>query len=98
MYIRANHQPKDIAHAHDLIRRNMFATLIGMSHDGLIASHLPFMFDYTRGTHGILISHMARANPHANLLANEPRSAKTADARTYSLMLKSQQSSSTHLI
>jgi len=71
MYIRANHQPKEIAHAHDLIRRNMFATLVGTSPDGLIASHLPFMFDPKRGTHGTLISHMARANPHAALLTNE---------------------------
>jgi len=70
MYIRHNHQPKDIAHAHDLIRRNMFATLVGVSPNGLIASHLPFMFDPVRGAHGTLISHMARANPHAALLGD----------------------------
>lgn len=70
MYIRANHQPKDIAHVHDLIYRNMFATLIGASPDGLVASHLPFMFDPERGAHGTLISHMARSNPHAALLDN----------------------------
>lgn len=71
MYIRNNHQPKDIEHAHDLIRRYMFATLIGTSCDGLVASHLPFMFDEGRGIHGTLVSHMARANPHADLLDNQ---------------------------
>ena len=70
MYIRANHQPKDIAHAYDLMRSNMFATLVGTSPAGPIASHLPFMFDPERGTRGTLISHMARANPHAMLLGD----------------------------
>lgn len=68
MYIRNNHHPKDIAHVHELIRHNMFATIIGTAPHGLLASHLPFMFDPKRGGHGTLISHMARANPHTALL------------------------------
>ena len=71
MYIRHNHYPKNVEHIHDLIRRNMFATLIGTSLDGLIASHLPFMYDSERGVNGTLISHMARANPHSALLDKE---------------------------
>lgn len=71
MYIRANHQPKNLADVHDLICRNVFATLVGMSPNGLIASHLPFMFNSERGAHGTLISHLARANPHAALLGGE---------------------------
>lgn len=70
MYVRSNHQPKDRAHVYDLMRRNIFATLIGISSNGLIASHLPFMFDSERGAHGTLISHLARANPHAVLLGD----------------------------
>jgi transcriptional regulator len=46
----------------------MFGTIVGVTPDGMIASHLPFMFDDARGAHGTLISHMARANPHASLL------------------------------
>jgi transcriptional regulator len=71
MYVRANHQPKEPAHAYELMRRNMFATLVAASPDGLLASHLPFMFEQERGAHGTLISHMARANPHASLLGGE---------------------------
>jgi transcriptional regulator len=70
MYVRADHRPKEPAHAGELIRRNMFATLIGASPEGLIASHLPFMFDHERGAHGTLVSHMARANPHTALLGS----------------------------
>ncbi len=45
------------------IERHSFATLI--THDGAapFASHLPMLFHADQGSHGTLVSHMARANP-----------------------------------
>lgn len=56
MYIRANQHARSDADVIEVIERNMFATLV----TGLIASHLPFLFE-----DGVLYAHMARANPHA---------------------------------
>jgi transcriptional regulator len=47
----------------------MFATLVTSSLDGVVASHLPFLFDPSRGESGTLYAHMARANAHGALLA-----------------------------
>ncbi len=47
----------------ELIERNSFATLISAGEDGLIASHLPFMYRREAGPHGTLLCHLARPNP-----------------------------------
>ena len=49
----------------------MFATMVMPSPDGLIASHLPFMIDSTRGPHGTLLAHMARANPQSAVIGGD---------------------------
>ncbi|MEQ1690471.1 MAG: FMN-binding negative transcriptional regulator [Gemmatimonas sp.] len=41
---------------------------------GLYATHLPLVLDRTRGSHGVLQGHVARANPH------QQRAIDTADA------------------
>ena len=41
-----------------------FAILIGCAGGQPLATHLPFLLDRTRGKRGVLVSHMARANPH----------------------------------
>ncbi len=47
----------------DLVTQYNFATLIAVV-DGLpVISHLPFLYDSTFGTHGLLSAHMARTNP-----------------------------------
>lgn len=51
-----------------MIRQNMFATLVTSSPAGLIASHLPFVFDETQGEHGTLYAHMARANEQSAVI------------------------------
>jgi transcriptional regulator len=45
---------------HAAIREHAFATLVAEGADGLIANHLPFLLDETRG---VLRGHVARANP-----------------------------------
>lgn len=51
-----------------VIRQNMFATLVTPSPAGLIATHLPFVFDETHGEHGTLYAHMARANEQSAVI------------------------------
>ncbi|HEX6790249.1 MAG TPA: FMN-binding negative transcriptional regulator [Candidatus Krumholzibacteria bacterium] len=47
-----------------LMQRYNFATLFTQRAGESFVTHIPFMVDATRGPHGTLISHMARANPH----------------------------------
>jgi transcriptional regulator len=50
---------------HDAIRRIGLATLITMTADGLIASHVPMLLDAEPAPHGTLLGHLARPNPQA---------------------------------
>ncbi|MDQ3281068.1 MAG: FMN-binding negative transcriptional regulator [Acidobacteriota bacterium] len=71
MYIRASHRPKEDAHVVEIVRRHMFATMITASADGMIASHLPFVFEPEKGEHGTLFAHMARANAQGAVIGSE---------------------------
>jgi transcriptional regulator len=51
----------DVLHA--LVRDHPLATWVVQGTDGLNVNHVPFLFDATRGAHGTLIGHVARANP-----------------------------------
>ena len=67
MYTPDSFKVDDLAQLHALMRRYPFALLLTV-HDGQLAgSHLPCMLDAGRGTHGTLLAHMARANPHWRL-------------------------------
>jgi transcriptional regulator len=64
MYIPASFRVEDACTLAEFIKTHSFATLI--THDGSApyASHLPFLYQAGGdGKSGILISHMARANP-----------------------------------
>jgi len=54
---------KDVLHA--AMRAAGLATLVTMTEDGLIASHVPLMLDPDAGPHGTIYGHLARANPQA---------------------------------
>jgi transcriptional regulator len=66
MYIRPSHRPRSDDDVLEVIRANMFATLVTSSADGIVASHLPFVFE-----DGTLYAHMARANPQSAMLTGE---------------------------
>ena len=64
MYIPAAFRETRSEVLHALIREHSFATLISQLDGQLFATHLPILLDAARGSHGTLVAHMARANPH----------------------------------
>ena len=50
---------------HDAIRRSGLATLVTLTADGLIASHVPMLLDPDPAPYGTLLGHVARPNPQA---------------------------------
>jgi transcriptional regulator len=65
MYIPAHFAEDRVPVLHDAIRTHGFATLVTMTTEGLIASHLPFLIDPSPAPYGTLIGHLARPNPQA---------------------------------
>jgi len=63
MYTPAHFKADDRAQPAALIRQHSFATLVTCGERGLFATHLPFLHDAEPGPHGVLLTHMARANP-----------------------------------
>ncbi|MEZ4658373.1 MAG: FMN-binding negative transcriptional regulator [Caldilineaceae bacterium] len=63
MYIPKSFAEHDLQTLQTFMQQNAFATLITMAEDAPFATHMPFVLDAERGSNGVLISHMARANP-----------------------------------
>jgi transcriptional regulator len=70
MYVPTHFEETRKEVLHDLIIKNPFAALITNSKSGLDANHIPFELNPHDGTLGILHSHVARANPVWQDLAN----------------------------
>jgi len=71
MYVPRHFSQDDTAVAHDLIRNNVFATLIAEVSSRLHATHVPVVLDAERGDLGSLRFHLAGANPAAKALADD---------------------------
>lgn len=69
MYSKPEFAPLELEEVLGLIEAAAFATVVSNGSQGLIASHLPFVHDRSRGPHGTLVSHLAKANPHSELIA-----------------------------
>jgi len=54
----------DLATLQAFIVAHAFATLISPDAQDPLITHLPLLLDATRGERGVLIGHVARANPH----------------------------------
>lgn len=65
MYVPAHFAEDSIPVLHDAIRAASLATLVTLTADGLIASHVPLMLDPEPAPYGTLIGHLARPNPQA---------------------------------
>jgi transcriptional regulator len=63
VYIPPLFKEDRIAVLHDAVRRTGLATLVTMTHDGLIASHVPTLLDAALSPYGTLFGHLARPNP-----------------------------------
>jgi len=71
MYIPASFAETDSATLHEFMREHSFATLVSRNETGIIASHLPLLFQASGGRMGSLIGHMARANPQSREVRGE---------------------------
>jgi transcriptional regulator len=65
MYVPAHfaEDRKDVLHA--AMRAAGLATLVTLTAGGLIASHVPLLLDPDAGPYGMLVGHLAKANPQA---------------------------------
>ncbi len=71
MYIPKHFREDDLNTLHNLMLEYSFATLV-TQHEGVpFATHLPFILDTQRGPNGVLLAHMARANPQWHDFNNE---------------------------
>ncbi len=65
MYVPSHFSESRIDVLHDAIRGAGIATLVTLTKDGLIASHVPLLLDPEPAPYGTLIGHLARPNPQA---------------------------------
>jgi len=65
VYIPPLHKEDRIDVLHDAIRRAGLATLVTLTGDGLIASHVPMLLNPDPAPYGTLLGHLARPNPQA---------------------------------
>jgi transcriptional regulator len=68
MFIRSCWQPRSLDAAYKLVDDYPWALLVDNGDDGPFATNLPLLLDRSRGAHGVLLGHLARANDHARAL------------------------------
>ncbi|MDE2580098.1 MAG: FMN-binding negative transcriptional regulator [Rhodospirillales bacterium] len=69
MYVPAPFREDRIEVLHGAIRAAGLATLVTLTHDGLVASHIPMLLDPEPAPYGVLVGHLARPNPQARGVA-----------------------------
>lgn len=69
MFVRPCWKPWETEAALELVAAYPWALLVNNGDEGPFATNLPLMLDRTRGPHGTLVGHIARANDHARVLA-----------------------------
>jgi transcriptional regulator len=62
MYIRKEHRLDDREAILALVRAHPLGAWVCQTERGLVANHIPFVFDASKGSQGVLIGHVARAN------------------------------------
>jgi transcriptional regulator len=62
MYTPTAFEVTDLAMIQGAMKQSELATLVTLTTQGLLATHLPLMLDETRGPYGTLIGHVSRAN------------------------------------
>ena len=69
MYNPPSFSEGDLPTLHAFIDAHPLAALVTAGDAGLFATHLPLLLDRTTGPFGTLRGHVARANPHARIIA-----------------------------
>ncbi len=72
LYVPRHNREEDVQVLHAFIEAHPFATLVSAGDDGPEATHIPLLFDATRGRQGMLLGHLARANAHWKWLEKYP--------------------------
>jgi transcriptional regulator len=62
MYVNPRHQLNDPEAAFSLMNDHPLGAWVCLGHEGLVANHVPFVLDRSRGRFGTLLGHVARAN------------------------------------
>ena len=70
MYVPPSFAEHDVGVMQAFIEAHPLGALVTASSDGLFATHLPLVLERDRGAHGTLCGHIARANPHHELVAD----------------------------
>ncbi len=84
MYIAKHHQFQDREAIFTLLESHPLGAWVCHASDGLLANHVPFFLDRTRGAHGTLMGHVARANPvWRQLSADTPSLVMFQGAQSY---------------
>jgi transcriptional regulator len=68
MFVRSCWKPRTHEEMYDLIEHYPWALLVNNGDDGPQATNMPLLLDRSRGQHGVLVGHIARANSHAEAL------------------------------
>lgn len=63
MYLPTYHRMPDLEAAYALLQAFPLGAWVCQTPDGLVANHIPFVHDRSRGPCGTLIGHVSRANP-----------------------------------
>ena len=70
MFVRPCWRPRSTQELHQFIDRYPWALLVNNGDQGPYATNIPLLLDRSRGEHGTLVGHIARANEHAQALQN----------------------------
>ena len=73
MYQPALYAESRVEELHRLIREHPFGMLVANTPSGLEANHIPFVLEAERGEQGVLLAHVARANPIWREMADAPQ-------------------------
>jgi transcriptional regulator len=72
VYVPKYHAQSGVVDAQALIEAYPLGAWVAPSNEGLVANHIPFLLDRSRGRFGTLLGHVSRANPAwTQLLASE---------------------------
>jgi transcriptional regulator len=72
MFVRSCWRPRSLDDAYRLVDDHPWALLVTSGDAGPFATNLPLLVDRSRGAHGVLLGHRARANAHARALIESP--------------------------